>query len=77
MLIANMNINFENIVTELLRMANKVAQKMLKLEITSNSFKTSTGTISDVFITKMNIHDAIIVIKVVQMDYKAVQIFRN
>ena len=77
MLITNMNINFESIVTELVLMAHKVAQKMLKLEITSNSFKTSTGTISDVFITKMNIHDAIIVIKAVQMDYKAVQIFRN
>ena len=77
MLITNMNINFENIVTELVRMAHKMAQKMLKLEITSNSFKTSTGTISDVLITKMNIHYAIIVIKAVQIDYKAVQISRN
>ena len=72
-----MNINFENIVTEFVRMAHKMAQKMLKLEITSNSFKASTGTISDVLITKMNIHYAIIVIKAVQIDYKAVQISRN
>ena len=62
--------------TELVRMARNVAQ-MLKAEITSNSFTTSTGTISDVLITEMNIHYAIIVTKVVQMHYKAVQMSRN
>ena len=77
MLITNMNINFEIIDTELVQTEQKVAQEMLKVGITSNSFKTSTGTISDVLITKMNIHHAIIVIKAVQMDHKALQMSRN
>ena len=56
-LIMNINKDFQNIVTKVLQMAQKVVQKWYKcpkIEIALNYLKISTETISDMLITNMN-----------------------
>ena len=79
-LIMNINKNLQNIVTKVLQMAQRVAQKWHKcpkIEISQNCLKIGAKPISSTLIMNMGEDFENIVTKVVQMAQKVAQMTKN